>query len=177
MQRIKPQHLAVDSHHNVVIDLREYTEFAAGAIPGAKLVPLSTLPAAAGKWDRNASYVLLCKSGKRSLQAAEFLAADGFKNVGILEGGTEAWKQAGFPLQGAARRPWALERQVRVIAGVMVALSAILALAVSPWFLAWTLLVGVGLAFAGITDLCLMATVLGKMPWNRPIVETECSRH
>lgn len=167
MNHISPEQLN-GSSHRVIVDVREYPEFAAGAIPGAKLVPLSTVAAAATNWDRSSSYVLVCKSGKRSLHAADRLANDGFKNVAVLEGGTEAWKQAGFPLQGAERKPWELERQVRVIAGAMVALSAALALVVSPWFLVWTLFVGLGLLFAGITDLCLMATVLGKMPWNQP---------
>lgn len=177
MDHISPEQLNANSKYTVV-DVREYPEFAAGAIPGARLVPLASVAAAARNWDRSSSYVLVCKSGKRSLQAADCLANEGFRNVAFLEGGTEAWKQAGFPLQAAAHKPWALERQVRVIAGAMVALSTILALLVSPWLLVWALSVGVGLLFAGITDLCLMATVLGKMPWNRPIAENaKCPSH
>lgn len=64
-----------------------------------------------------------------------------------------------------------LERQVRVVAGGMAATGGILALAISPW---WALLpsaVGLGLVFAGVTDRCGMALVLGRMPWNK--VEAE----
>jgi len=71
-------------------------------------------------------------------------------------------------VQESNRKPWSLERQVRAIAGSMVVLSTVLGLTASPWFFAWALSVGVGLTIAGISDICFMATVLGKLPWNRP---------
>jgi hypothetical protein len=73
-----------------------------------------------------------------------------------------------LPVQAAKRKPWSLERQVRAMAGSMVVLSTVVGLTVSPWFFAWALFVGAGLTFAGVSDICLMATLLGKLPWNRP---------
>jgi hypothetical protein len=49
----------------------------------------------------------------------------------------------------------------------MVILFTVLGVLVSPYFLGLTLFVGAGLLFAGVTDVCLMATALGKLPWNR----------
>lgn len=151
----------------VLIDVREYPEFAGGAIPGARLVPLAHLTAKTSSWDRSKMYVLVCKSGKRSEQAAQKLIAAGFSQVALLEGGTDAWIASGFPVHAIEKRPWSLERQVRVVAGSMVVISALLGLALSPWFFSWTVFVGAGLVFAGVTDTCMMASILGRMPWNR----------
>ena len=150
-----------------VIDVREYPEFAGGTIPGAKLVPLATVLAESRRWPKERTYVVVCKSGKRSLQAAEQMQAANFSQVFVLEGGTEAWAAAGFPMHIAENRPWSLERQVRVAAGTMIVVSAILGLSISLWFFAWTLVVGSGLVFAGVTDTCMMGSILGHMPWNR----------
>jgi hypothetical protein len=85
----------------------------------------------------------------------------------------EAWQRAGLPIAISERRPWSLERQVRAIAGTLVLLLTLLGLTTSPWFFAGTLFVGGGLLFAGVTDLCLMATLLGRMQWNRA---SQCQR-
>jgi rhodanese-related sulfurtransferase len=175
MERISPQQLKNKPQH-VVIDVREYPEFAAGAIPDALLTPLDSLKQSAADWDRKDSYVLVCKSGQRSGQGAETLAIMGFSNIAVLEGGTDAWIGAGFPVQTAAHKPWSLERQVRAIAGTMIVLSTALGLLVSGWFFAFTLFVGAGLLVAGVTDLCLMARLLGRMPWNRPFTDAN-QRH
>src|SRR5487761_317015 len=172
MKRINLQQLRNESNR-VIIDVREYPEFAAGAIPGASLVPLGSLQQKATDWDRQGPYVLVCKSGKRSEQGAAALESMGFGDIAVLQGGTDAWVSAGLPVQRAAHQPWSLERQVRVIAGTMILISTVLGLAVSAWFFAFTLFVGTGLLVAGVTDLCLMATVLGKMPWNRPLTNAK----
>jgi rhodanese-related sulfurtransferase len=151
-----------------VIDVREYPEFAAGAIAKSRLVPLSTLKRAAENWDRNAEYIFVCKIGQRSMTAAQQLRAAGFANVAHLAGGIDAWRAAGLPLDRLATNVWSLERQVRAIAGSLVVITAVLGLTVSRWFFAGTIFVGAGLTFAGISNICMMATLLGKMPWNKP---------
>jgi hypothetical protein len=62
---------------------------------------------------------------------------------------------------------WSLERQVRLVAGALVALGAALALAASPRWAFLPLAVGLGLTFAGLTDRCGLALLLGRLPWNR----------
>lgn len=155
----------------VIVDVREYPEFARGAIPGARLVPLGTLQRNAEEWDRGCRYVMVCKSGKRSEQAASTLAKIGFPNIAMLHGGTDAWISAGFPVQRGSSRVWSLERQVRAIAGVLVLAFTIAGIMISRWFLGATLFVGAGLTVAGVFDLCLMAKILGKMPWNQARTE------
>jgi len=150
-----------------LIDVREYPEFAAGYIDGAEHVPLGSIAASSGAWDRSAPLVIVCRSGRRAEQARQQLAGVGFGDVTILEGGVERWAAQGKPLLTIERRPWSMERQVRVAAGSLILLSMTLALTLSRYFLLGTAFVGAGLVFAGVSDLCMMGTVLGAMPWNR----------
>lgn len=60
-----------------------------------------------------------------------------------------------------------LERQVRIAAGALASVGGALAVAVSPWFALVPAFVGAGLVYAGITDRCGMAMLLGKLPYNR----------
>ncbi|HUS06476.1 MAG TPA: rhodanese-like domain-containing protein [Bryobacteraceae bacterium] len=149
------------------VDVREFPEFAAGAIRGSRIVPLATLSEKAASWDRKEPLLLVCRSGRRAMQGAETLERLGFQDLQVLDGGIDAWSKAGLPLQTLTKRPWSLERQVRVIAGALVFVFTVLGLTVSQWFNAATIFVGSGLVFAGVSDVCLMATVLGKAPWNR----------
>jgi rhodanese-related sulfurtransferase len=166
MKHISPQNAQQLGY--TVVDVREFPEYAAGAIAGSQLVPLGSMEREAGPWAKDRPLLLVCRSGKRAAQAAQKLEQLGFQNLAILEGGMEAWQQARLPVAVASRKPWSLERQVRVMAGGMVVVSGILGLVVTPWFFGWTLFVGAGLVFAGVTDVCMMASLLGKLPWNRP---------
>jgi len=150
------------------IDVREYTEYAAGHIEGSRLVPLSNLDRAVASWDKTAPLMLVCKTGRRAEQARQQLASQSFTALSVLEGGIEGWRAAGMPLILSERRPWSIERQVRTVAGSLVLLTVLLTYLLSPLFLIATALVGAGLLFAGVSDICMMATLLGRLPWNRP---------
>jgi len=149
------------------IDVREFPEYAAGFIPGSEIVPLSAVAKQSLAWARNQPLLIVCRTGKRAANAAKQLEDLGFENLAVLEGGIDAWRTAGFPLLLHQGKPWSLERQIRVIAGSMILVFTALGVAVSSWFFILTLFVGAGLLFAGLTDFCLMATFLGRMPWNR----------
>jgi rhodanese-related sulfurtransferase len=150
-----------------LVDVREHPEFAAGRIAGARLLPLGELERRAAGLDRTRPVVCLCRSGKRSAQAAERLVALGFPHVQQLEGGLVAWEQAGLPVEKDAHAPWALERQVRFAAGLLMLAGLGLGL-IWPVAVALSWFVGVGLVFAAVTDWCGMGLLLAKMPWNRP---------
>jgi rhodanese-related sulfurtransferase len=157
----------IQSGNPTLIDVREYPEYAAGFIRRAQLVPLSQVAGRASTWTKSTSFVMICKSGRRARRAAEDLEAMGFSNVSVLDGGVDAWREQGRPLQTATRRPWALERQVRIAAGTLVVTFSVLGLVVSPILLMGATLVGAGLIFAGVSNTCMMGSLLGKMPWNR----------
>ena len=151
-----------------LIDVREFPEFAAGHIAQSRLVPLGTLDRACEAWDRSQPLMLVCKSGRRAEAARLLLEARSFTHLSVLAGGIDAWLAAGKPLVVEPRKPWSMERQVRVAAGTLVLLSLLFAWLVSPLFLAATAFVAAGLVFAGISDICMMASLLGRLPWNRP---------
>ena len=74
-----------------LVDVREPAEWAIARIEGARLVPLATIADASADWDRSREVVLYCKSGVRSMHAAEQLARNGFTNVTNVAGGIVGW--------------------------------------------------------------------------------------
>jgi rhodanese-related sulfurtransferase len=152
---------------SVIVDVREYPEFASGHIEGARLAPLGKVERMAGTWPREESLVLVCKAGGRAEQARRRLVAMGFAKLTVLEGGMDRWRAEGRPVVRAARQPWAMERQVRTATGLLVLATLSLVFAVSKMWLIGTGLIGAGLVFAGVSNTCMMAHVLGRMPWNR----------
>ena len=156
------------------IDVREYREFRGGYIDGSELVPLGELERACESWDRKQPLTVVCRSGARAGRACAQLKARGFKDVLVLPGGILQWRTSGRPVKVVERKPWAMERQVRAGAGSLVLISLALARWVSPDFLLMTGFVGAGLVFAGVTDICLMARVLSKLPWNRDATSPVC---
>lgn len=151
----------------VVVDVREYVEFASGHIEGARLAPLGDVESMAEGWPREQALVLVCKAGSRAERARRRLAAKGFEELMVLEGGMDRWRAEGRPVVTEKRQPWAMERQVRIVAGSLVLITLALGLGVSKFWLIGTGLVGAGLVFAGVSDICMMASVLGRLPWNR----------
>jgi rhodanese-related sulfurtransferase len=86
----------------------------------------------------------------------------------VLEGGTAAWMNVGLPVVASVKTRWSLERQVRLGAGLLVLAGVILGVLISAYWLLLSGFVGMGLTFAGLTDICPMGILLGKMPWNHP---------
>lgn len=78
-----------------VIDVREVDEYIDAHVPGVRLVPLGTIPDAVDDLPRDETLYVICRSGARSLRAADFLNAHGFDAVSV-EGGTMAWVQRGL---------------------------------------------------------------------------------
>ncbi|WP_101843230.1 rhodanese-like domain-containing protein [Halobacillus sp. Marseille-P3879] len=75
-----------------IIDVRENEEVAQGMIPTAKHIPLGNVPEEVDNLNPDKEYVLVCRSGRRSMNASEFLKEKGFKKVHNLEGGMLDWK-------------------------------------------------------------------------------------
>jgi rhodanese-related sulfurtransferase len=81
----------------VLLDVRSPDEYAGGHLPGAVNVPLEEVDAVAARY-AGQEVVTVCRSGARSLAAARPLSAAGAR-VQSLAGGTEAWRQAGYPVE------------------------------------------------------------------------------
>jgi rhodanese-related sulfurtransferase len=84
----------------IVVDVRTPKEYAEGHIPGAISLPLdqvSTRITELEQWKEKEIY-LICESGGRSKRAASLLSEAGYRTVNI-EGGTYAWRNAGYPVE------------------------------------------------------------------------------
>lgn len=148
------------------IDVRSPSEYATGHIPGAMSIPLEQIDLRVDDLAGDRPVVLICKAGTRARMAAERLGPCG-KDLIVLEGGTDAWMGAGYPVVASVAAHWSLERQVRLGAGVLVALGVVLGVIVNSSWIYLSGFVGLGLTFAGLSDICPMGMLLGKMPWNR----------
>ena len=154
-----------------LLDVRTPVEYAEVHVPLALNVPLDTLDPAGLLASRSLSprqpVYILCRSGARAVKAAEKFAAGGFDNSVVVEGGTQAWIDAGLPVERGNVKVISLERQVRIAAGALVLTGVLLSWFVHPAFIGLSAFVGDGLVFAGITDFCGMGLLLAKLPWNR----------
>lgn len=149
-----------------LLDVRTASEFETAHIHGSYHVPLDTLGEhCADICGVDAEVVLVCQSGNRARQAADKLAAAGMTNMRILEGGMNAWSAAGGDVV-RGKEKWSLERQVRLVAGLIVLVSVVASIAVPglKWVAAF---VGAGLTFAAVSNTCAMGSVLARLPYNR----------
>lgn len=97
VRQIQANELRRNGTEGVLLDVRSRGEFAEGHLPGAVNVPLDDLGAVAARY-AGQDVVTVCRSGARSLTAAQLLAAAGAR-VQSLAGGTEAWQRAGHPVE------------------------------------------------------------------------------
>jgi len=74
--------------------------------------------------------------------------------------------ESGLPVV-RGKKAISLERQVRIAAGFLVLLGALLGWLVHPAFIGLSAFIGAGLVFAGVTDTCGMGMLLARMPWNQ----------
>ena len=169
---VSPQELGairqLDSEIDL-IDVRTSVEYRECHVEFARNIPLDQLDPKAVMQARSGSgekpLYVVCRSGSRGKKACEKFHQAGFTNVINVEGGTLACKPAGLSLiQG--KKVISLERQVRIAAGSLVLLGAVLAWQIHPAFIGLSGFVGAGLIFAGITDTCGMGMMLARMPWN-----------
>lgn len=169
MQTISPNRAAeLIRAGAVLVDIREADEYAREHIPGARHHSLTRIHSESPARSEADVLIFHCRSGARTQGNAPKLnaAAQNCKSY-ILEGGLEAWKKAGLPVELDRRQPIDLMRQVQIVAGGLVLLGVVLGALVTPGFYALSGFVGAGLLFAGVSGFCGMARMLGLMPWNR----------
>jgi len=110
----------------LLLDVREPQEFAALRIPGSCNVPRGILEAAC-EWDyeetdpllvtgRERSIVVICRSGYRSLLAADVLQQLGFARVASLRTGLKGWNDFDQGLVDATGAPVDADRAEALLA-------------------------------------------------------------
>jgi sulfur-carrier protein adenylyltransferase/sulfurtransferase len=99
--RLSPQETneRVSSGELKIVDVRENWEYARDHIPNAILTPLGQIIARPQDVIKSDNVVFVCEVGQRSAVAAEMAAALGMQHVFNLEGGMQAWRTAGLPVE------------------------------------------------------------------------------
>ncbi|WP_283136647.1 rhodanese-like domain-containing protein [Rhizohabitans arisaemae] len=154
----------------LLVDVRTPGEFAAGHIPGAVNLPLDQVnryPRRIAQ-ETEGTLLLICQTGGRARQAQRTLTQEGRDGTLVLEGGMAAWTAASAPVasQPGGRPRWALDRQVRLVAGGVVTASLLVGLRL-PRARLVAGFVGAGLVFSAVTGTCAMGAALAKLPYNR----------
>ncbi|MBN1852034.1 MAG: MBL fold metallo-hydrolase [Pirellulales bacterium] len=80
----------------VILDVRAQSEWDTSHIDGAVHIPLPAIRTRYEDLDRNATTVLVCKSGARASTAGSILQQHGFKNLAVMAGGMTAWTASGL---------------------------------------------------------------------------------
>jgi rhodanese-related sulfurtransferase len=80
-----------------LVDVREVSEVAAGAVPAATHIPLGRLQVEMSRLDRQRPVAFVCRSGGRSAAATRTAIAAGLDAANV-SGGMTAWARQGLPL-------------------------------------------------------------------------------
>ena len=161
--------------HVPIIDVRSRAEFDISHIAGAQSFPLNELDTA-----QSAKYLTAVRigtekplyvssaSGARAEEAARRLEARGMTNVYVLDGGNQAWGEAGLPMRNQARLSLSLPQQLLVLVALFVLLKSALAVGVHPAFFVSTAIAPAMLALLGARHYRDLLALMAQMPWNRP---------
>lgn len=158
-----------------LIDVRTPVEFRETHVEFASNVPLDKVDPAEVMERHDAGddpLYIMCRSGNRAQQAIEKFNKSGYENVINVEGGMLQWEADGQPAV-RGKKAISLERQVRIVAGSIVFIGAMLGYFVDPAWVFLSAFVGAGLVFAGVSDTCGMGMMLARMPWNQ-VKEESC---
>jgi rhodanese-related sulfurtransferase len=84
----------------ILVDVRTPLEYRRAHLAKARLIPLESLERLAPSElsDRDATLLLYCAAGSRSLRAMKLLEKMGYTKLASLTGGLDAWAWRGFPV-------------------------------------------------------------------------------
>ena len=97
----------------VIVDVRLPKEWMALRIGMIVNLPINQLDVLSSKLDPKQKVLAVCNSAYRSNMAAGILERKGFKYVSSLDGGSEAWIKAGYPVYGAETKKASVDSQVK----------------------------------------------------------------
>jgi len=164
----------------VIIDVRERDEYAIEHVEHSVNVPLSVFSNVAPgvlKQLEDRDILFMCHSGIRAAQARKLAAELGYHNehtYDVYEGGLLQWMKDGKDvIKGNSKSKLSIQRQVQLIVGLLVIVFGVMGLYINPWYSIAGAAMGAGLFVAGATGYCLMAQMVGWMPWNKAAPQGE----
>lgn len=163
----------LQSGEAVLIDVRNPEEFRDEHIAYALSVPLDIIETGFGALNIPPDRTILfhCLKGARGQMACERVNGLGTcqNEIKNIEGGINAWKDAGLPVIAERIKKTSLSvfRQVQMIVGILIALCIALGFAGLTLGFIIAGFFGAALFIAGLTGWCGLAMLLQRMPWNR----------
>ena len=99
--RLVSPHELKASMPSIVLFVETSQDFAQGHVPGAHWVSRSLLEFRIGEIapSKESAMAITCNDGRASALAGATLKELGYRNVSVLEGGTDAWREAGLPVE------------------------------------------------------------------------------
>ena len=97
MKSVTPTEFAALGDDAVLIDVREPNEVAEASIPGALVMPMSSLNEHLDELPDGEFYVI-CHAGGRSARVTQALEEQGYSPINVL-GGITQWEQEGLPVR------------------------------------------------------------------------------
>jgi rhodanese-related sulfurtransferase len=82
------------------LDVRTQAEWDSYHIPNTTLIPLDQLAARENEVPQDREVVVVCRSGNRSKTGRDLLSQAGYDQVTSMSGGVNAWRAAGYPVEG-----------------------------------------------------------------------------
>lgn len=81
------------------VDVRTTAEYKAGHADRAVNIPLDTLEQNLDRIEKNEPVYMICETGRRSREASEILARNGYTMIYNVTGGTAEWRSKGLPMK------------------------------------------------------------------------------
>lgn len=147
--------------NGVIIDVREPAEFRDGHIPYAINLPSTRFSAADYTGWRHLAIYLVCQSGDRARTIAQQLYVAGLSNVCVLNRHMEQIDTE------ATSEVWSVDRQFRLLLGILIAMYLIGHYWLSDAFAAIPVILCTGLIITAIIDKCYLRVGIAMLPWNR----------
>ena len=90
----------INRRNAVIVDLRPAADYALGHLPSARHLEFAELQAKIGQIAKNKGnpVLLVCQNGLQSNKASRVVREAGYTEVHVLQGGLNAWQQAGMPV-------------------------------------------------------------------------------